>query len=88
MNSVANIIHEIEGNPNQPGAVYIHCYGGHHRTGVVYGVLQKCIGKMSVEDVINEYKCHIGYESAKKPGGFHADNETLIREFPCEQYFK
>lgn len=88
MNHVANIIHEIEGKSDHPGAVYIHCYGGHHRTGVVYGVLQKCIGRMNVDDVINEYKCHIGYESPEKPGGFHADNETLIREFPCEKYFK
>lgn len=88
MDMVYWIINAIEGDPQKPGSVYIHCYGGHHRTGVVYGVMQKCLGKMNVEDVINEYKCHIGYESAEKPGGFHADNETLIREFPCDEYFK
>jgi hypothetical protein len=87
MRDVVRIIREIEGDPTQEGAVYIHCYGGHHRTGAVYGVLQKCFGKMPVNDIIDEYKCHIGYESPEKPGGYHADNEALIREFPCDRYF-
>jgi hypothetical protein len=87
MTMVASIIREIEGDPSSLGSVYIHCYGGHHRTGAVWGVLQKCMGRMPVEDVINEYKCHIGYESAERPGGYHADNEALIREFPCEEFF-
>ncbi len=87
MNDVATIIHEIEGDPKKPGAVYIHCYGGHHRTGIVWGVMQKCLGKVPIEDVIGEYKCHIGYQDEKHKGGFHPDNETLLREFPCETYF-
>lgn len=88
MDDVAAIIRQIEGLSENQGAAYIHCYGGHHRTGAVWGVLQKCIGKMNVEDVIAEYKCHIGYASEQDPGGYHKDNETLIREFPCEQYWK
>jgi hypothetical protein len=87
MDMVAAIIREIQGDPNEPGAVYIHCYGGHHRTGVVYGVMQKCFANMAVEDILDEYKCHIGFESPTKPGGYNADNEIVIREFPCEQYF-
>jgi len=87
MGMVASIVSQIEGDPAKPGSVYIHCYGGHHRTGAVWGVLQKCIGKMPVEDIVSEYKCHIGYESSEKPGGYHADNEALIREFPCAEFF-
>ncbi len=87
MKSVASIIYEIEGSPAEPGAVYIHCYGGHHRTGAVYGVMQKCIGKMPVEAVIDEYKCHIGWKSEQSPGGYHVDNVQLIRDFPCERFF-
>jgi hypothetical protein len=82
---IIRIIREIEGSPGDPGSVYIHCYGGHHRTGVVYGVLQKCLGNLSVEDAIREYRCHIGYESELSPGGRHPDNETVIREFPCDR---
>lgn len=84
---LARIIREIEGIKEDPGAVYIHCYGGHHRTGVVYGVLQKCIGRMPVDKILEEYRCHIGYESEERKGGQHPDNETVIREFPCEDYF-
>ncbi len=84
---VARIIREIEGKKEDPGSVYIHCYGGHHRTGAVYGVLQKCIGGMPVEKVVDEYRCHIGYESEARRGGQHPDNETVIREFPCGDYF-
>jgi hypothetical protein len=84
---IIRIVREIEGSPGDPGSVYIHCYGGHHRTGVVYGVLQKCLGKISVEDAIREYRCHIGYESEQNPGGRHPDNETVIRDFPCARLF-
>jgi protein tyrosine/serine phosphatase len=84
---LARIIREIEGKKSDPGAVYIHCYGGHHRTGAVYGVLQKCIGGMPVDRIIEEYRCHIGYESEERRGGHHPDNETVIREFPCRDYF-
>jgi hypothetical protein len=90
---VASIVNEIAGDPSQDGSAYIHCYGGHHRTGVVWGVLQKCMGRdaegnpMNVDDIVNEYKCHIGYQSPEKPGGYHKDNEALIREFPCEKYW-
>ena len=84
---LARIIREIEGRREDTGSVYIHCYGGHHRTGVVYGILQKCIGGLPVEKVIEEYRCHIGYESEDRRGGQHPDNETVIREFPCSDYF-
>lgn len=87
MDDIAFIINEIEGSPKDQGAAYIHCYGGHHRTGAVWGVLQKCIGKMDVEKIVEEYKCHIGWESEMKPGGYAKDNEAVIREFPCEEYF-
>ncbi len=90
---VASIVNEIAGDPNKNGSAYIHCYGGHHRTGVVWGVLQKCMGRdadgkvMDLDNIIEEYKCHIGYESPEKPGNYHHDNEVLIREFPCEKYW-
>jgi hypothetical protein len=78
INQVKIIINEIAGDPKVPGAAYIHCYGGHHRTGLVWGVMQKCLGKMPIEDVLSEYTCHVGK-------GAHKDNEIMIREFPCAE---
>jgi len=82
MDKVAEIIRTIE---YAPGNVLIHCYGGIHRTGVVFGVMQKCLNKIPVEDVLNEYKCHVAWEDETKPGGYEIDNEVVIREFPCER---
>jgi hypothetical protein len=78
---VKSIIKQIE---KSEGNVLIHCYGGVHRTGIIYGVMQKCLNKLPIDKVIEEYKCHTGYESPKLPGGYKAENITIIEEFPCE----
>ncbi|MBF0301075.1 MAG: tyrosine-protein phosphatase [Oligoflexia bacterium] len=75
------IIKQIE---MSEGNVLIHCYGGVHRTGIVYGVIQKCINKLPIETVIQEYKCHTAYENSEKVGGYESENEVVIREFPCD----
>lgn len=79
---VAEIIKLVE---HAPGNVLVHCYGGIHRTGVVFGVMQKCLNKIPVEDVLNEYRCHAAWEDEKRPGGANQENEIAIREFPCEK---
>lgn len=79
---VVEIINLVE---HAPGNVIVHCYGGIHRTGVLFGVMQKCLNKVPVEDVLNEYKCHAAWENEERPGGADPDNETVIREFPCEK---
>ncbi len=55
-----------------------------HRTGIVWGVIQKCIAKMNINDVLNEYRCNVGYESESNPGGFKINNEIVIKNFPCD----
>jgi hypothetical protein len=67
-----------------PGDVMIHCFGGMHRTGVLFGVLQKCLNRVPVEQVLDEYRCHADWKSAERPGGAREENETVLREFPCE----
>ena len=67
-----------------PGNTDIHCYGGIHRTGIIYGVLQKCVNSLPLKQVINEYRCHADYKSKKNQGGRNPGNEKVIREFPCE----
>jgi len=78
---IVEIIKLIEYAPEN---VLIHCYGGMHRTGIIYGVMQKCLNKIPVEKILDEYKCHVAWESKKLKGGYCSDNETMIREFPCK----
>jgi hypothetical protein len=66
-----------------PDNVLMHCYGGQHRTGIVFAVIQKCLNRVPIEEVIREYRCHTAWESAEKPGGAKPENEKAIREFPC-----
>ena len=67
-----------------PGDVMIHCFGGMHRTGVLFGVLQKCVNRVPIEQVLAEYRCHTDWQSAERPGGASQENELALREFPCE----
>ena len=78
---VAEIVRLIEA---APGDVMIHCFGGMHRTGVVFGVMQKCLNRVPIEQVLDEYRCHTDWKSAERPGGASQDNEMALREFPCE----
>jgi protein-tyrosine phosphatase family protein len=78
---VAEIVRVVE---SAPGDVMVHCFGGMHRTGVLFGVMQKCLNHIPVDQVLNEYRCHTDWQSDERPGGASKDNETAIREFPCE----
>lgn len=71
------------GGTEPKGNIYLHCLGGMHRSGMVFGVLRRCINRDSMESIENEYKQHVGYISEKQPGGFEALNLRFIREFDC-----
>jgi protein tyrosine/serine phosphatase len=62
----------------------MHCYGGQHRTGIIFGIIQKCLNRIPIDEVIAEYRCHTAYESPEHPGGAKPENERAIREFPCK----
>ena len=91
---VISIISQIA---SVPGNTLIHCYGGMHRTGVVFGIMQKCLNgpenrsqnKKFVKEVVErEYKCHTDYQNAEKKGGYHQENMTVIENFPCDSLHK
>lgn len=65
------------------GAVQIHCGGGMHRTGMVVGVLQRCLGGASPAAVEAAYKHHVAYRDADAPGGFEQPNLDFILQFDC-----
>jgi hypothetical protein len=66
------------------GNIYIHCGGGMHRSGMVFGILRRCINGDDMTRVEHEYKRHVAYRSAKEPGGYEPLNVRFIREFDCK----
>jgi hypothetical protein len=65
------------------GNILVFCGGGMHRTGMTYGILQRCINGESMEQVEKTYKRHTAYRSEKEPGGYEELNLRFIREFDC-----
>jgi hypothetical protein len=77
---VAEIVRLVEA---APGNVMIHCFGGMHRTGVLFGVMQKCLNHVPIDQVLDEYRCHTDWQAADRAGGAKAENEKVLRDFPC-----
>lgn len=84
--NLARLINEQLLHPKgqQPrGNLYIHCGGGMHRSGMLFGVIQRCINRVPLEQIEAEYKRHTGYISDSKPGGYEALNVRFIADFDC-----
>lgn len=65
------------------GNIYFHCGGGMHRTGMIYGILQRCINGDSMEVIEEINKRHTAYRSPDDRGGFELLNLQFIRDFDC-----
>jgi len=65
------------------GNVLLHCGGGMHRTGMLYGVLQRCLNKTPTDEIERGYKAHVAYSSEQEPGGYEPLNLRFIEEFDC-----
>jgi len=65
------------------GNIYIHCCGGMHRSGMLFGVLRRCINGDPMALIEEEYRRHTVFRSPREPGGFEPLNLRFIREFDC-----
>jgi protein-tyrosine phosphatase len=65
------------------GNIYVHCGGGMHRTGMLVGVLRKCINEEPMAAIEAEYRRHTDYRSEAAPGGFEPLNLKFIEAFDC-----
>ena len=54
-----------------------------HRTGMVIGVLERCIGGGPMSDIEERFKRHVGWRSASETGGFEPE-KAFIAEFDCD----
>ncbi len=71
-----------DGNPPR-GNIYLHCAGGMHRSGIIFGVLRRCLNDDSMEDIEKEYKRHTAFTSDEQPGGFESLNIKFIKDYDC-----
>jgi len=86
MRAVARLIREqvlLPGGEVARGNVLLHCGGGMHRTGMVYGIIRRCINGDDMSVVEDDYKQHVAYQDAETPGGYESLNVRFIREFDC-----
>ncbi len=87
MQSVARLIREQilapKGGPLK-GNVHIHCGGGMHRSGMIAGVVERCVNGEPEAVVAAHYRYHVGYHDAEHPGGLEEGNLRFIRDFDCK----
>lgn len=85
MAAVAAIVNDLLApNGKQPtGNLMVHCGGGMHRTGMVVGVIERCINGADSAHVEATYKHHVAWRSAQDPGGFEQANLDFIHSFDC-----
>ncbi len=87
MQSLARLIREqilAPGGQPPQGNIYLHCGGGMHRSGIVMGILDRCINQESLQVVEKRYRFHTAWRSAAEPGGAEAGNLQVIKNFDCQ----
>ena len=67
------------------GNLYFHCCGGMHRSGMIFGVLQRCINGVPMSEIEQQYRRHVAYTDDQRPGGFEPLNLRFIRQFDCKR---
>lgn len=86
MQAVAALIREElltpQGKPPSGNAL-LHCGGGMHRTGMVVGIIERCLNGASMAEVEDGYKRHVAFRSAADPGGYELENLHFIEKFDC-----
>lgn len=86
MRRLARLIREHllrpQGKPPR-GNLYVHCCGGMHRSGMLHGVLGRCINGASMDQLEAEYRWHTAWQSNARPGGYEPLNTRFIKDFDC-----
>jgi hypothetical protein len=86
MAAVAAIINEQVLHPagaKPRGNIHVHCGGGMHRTGMIVGVVDRCINGSAPESLVRDYRRHTAWKSDNEPGGYERANVDFILDFDC-----
>jgi len=63
------------------GNILVHCGGGMHRTGMIIGIIRKAFSDATMEEIIDNYRFHVGYKDEQFTGGAEPLNIKFIQEF-------
>ncbi len=85
MEAVAQTVRDLlhPGGAAPQGNLLVHCGGGMHRTGMVVGILERCVNGASREAVAEAFRRHVAWHSSEDPGGFEPANLDFIESFDC-----
>jgi hypothetical protein len=84
--AIARLVREqilFPGGAAPRGNVHLHCGGGMHRSGIIAGIIERCVNHAPMEQVLAHYRFHVAYQDEARPGGYEAGNEQVLRDFDC-----
>lgn len=84
--SVARLVRDeilAPGGAPPRGNIHLHCGGGMHRSGMIAGVVEKCVNHAPEAIVEAHYRFHTAFIDPAHPGGAEDLNLQFIRDFDC-----
>lgn len=84
--SMARLIREqilAPGGAAPTGNIHLHCGGGMHRSGMIAGLIEKCVNHAPMEQVLAHYRYHVAWHDDAHPGGFEPGNVAVLQDFDC-----
>ncbi len=84
--AIARLIREqilLPGGAAPRGNVHLHCGGGMHRSGIIAGLIEKCVNRTPMDQVVARYRYHVAWRSDAAPGGLEEGNLAVLRDFDC-----
>jgi len=84
--AMARLVREqilLPGGAPPRGNIHLHCGGGMHRSGLIAGIVEKCVNHAPMDQVLAHYRYHVGWHDDAHPGGFEAGNVAALQDFDC-----
>ncbi len=65
------------------GNVHLHCGGGMHRSGIIAGLIEKCVNRAPMAQVLAHYRFHVAWHADDRTGGYEEGNVRVLQDFDC-----
>jgi hypothetical protein len=84
--AMARLVREqilLPGGAAPKGNIHLHCGGGMHRSGMIAGIIEKCVNHAPMAQVLAHYRYHVAWTDDAHPGGYEEGNERVLQDFDC-----